>query len=86
MKAKFLKNRFGIANQRLVLFITFFRVRKFEKLNFLKLVLTQNAARIFPSGARFGAETRGPRGKRRWGAGFPLTFRRDKDYEARPPK
>jgi len=36
MEAKFLKNRLRIANESFMLLVTFFRVRKFEKLNFLK--------------------------------------------------
>jgi len=50
VEPEFLQNRFGIANQGFVLLITFFRVGKFEKLDFLELMLTENAARIFTGG------------------------------------
>ena len=63
VQAKFLKNCFGIANESLVLLVTFFRMGKFEKLNFLELMLAENAARVFPGGACFGAETSGPGGE-----------------------
>src|ERR1700722_6383368 len=63
VKAEFLQNHFGIANQSLVLLITFFRVGKFEKLNFLELMLVKNAPCIFTGRACFGAEASRPGGK-----------------------
>ena len=45
-----------------MLFITFFRMRELEKLDFLELVLAENATRVFPGGAGFGTEAGGPSG------------------------
>src|SRR5690242_15874270 len=37
-------------------------MRELEQLNFLKLVLAEDAARVFARGSRFRTETGGPRG------------------------
>src|SRR5258708_22907681 len=57
MQAEFLQDSFGVANQRFMFFVTFFRMREFEEFHFLKLMLTQNSASIFPGGASFGTQT-----------------------------
>ena len=52
----------AFANQRLVFFVAFLRMRELEELHLLKLVLAQDAARIFSRRASLGAEARRPRG------------------------
>ncbi len=47
-------------------FVTFLRMREFEKFDFLELVLPQDAARVFAGGARFGAEAGSPSGHLNW--------------------
>ena len=94
MQAKFLQNCLCIADQGLVLLITLFRVGKFEKLNFLELMLPENAACVFPGGACFRAETSGPGSKKNRQLAFrqrfvaikimKLDFRRGRKPEVRP--
>src|SRR6266478_1296514 len=60
VQAEFLENRFGVAHEGFVLFVAFFRMRELEKLDLLKLMLAEDAASVFSSGAGFGAEAGGP--------------------------
>src|SRR6266481_4945640 len=60
VQTQFLENGFRVSCERLVFFVTFFRMRELEELDFLELVLAENAARVFSSGAGFGAEAGGP--------------------------
>ena len=62
MEAEFLENDLRISYQRFVLLVAFVRMREFEELNFLELMLTKDSARVLSGGARFGAEAGRPRG------------------------
>src|SRR5882724_8422331 len=62
VQPKFLENGLRVSCERLVLFVTFSRMRELEELDFLELVLAENAARVFSGGAGFGAEAGGPGG------------------------
>src|SRR2546421_11941668 len=44
------------------LFVAFLRMGELEEFDFLKLMLAKNAAGVFSSGSRFGAEAGGPSG------------------------
>ena len=57
MQAELLQNRFRIGYQGFVLLVAFIGMREFEEFHFLKLVLAQDAPRVFPRGAGFGTET-----------------------------
>src|SRR6266436_5645204 len=60
VQPKFLENGLRVSCERLVLFVAFFRMREREELDFLELVLAENAARVFTGGAGFRAEAGGP--------------------------
>src|SRR5713226_2907125 len=60
VQPEFLENRFGIAYQRFVLLVAFFRMGELEQLDLLKLMLAQDAARVFARRTGFRAEARGP--------------------------
>src|SRR5215469_17396833 len=51
-----------MVGQGFVFLVAFFRMRELEQLNFLKLMLAEDAAGVFAGGSRFGAETSGPSG------------------------
>ncbi len=61
VQAEFLKNLFGIGDERFELLVTLFRAREFEHFNFLELVLALQAARVFSGRAGFGAKAGRPR-------------------------
>ncbi len=63
MQAQLLQNSFSVPHQRFVLLVTLLWMRELEHLHFLKLVLPQDAARIFSGRTGFRAETGGPRRK-----------------------
>ena len=58
-----LKNGFGVFGQGFVLFVAFLRVRELEQLNFLELVLAEDAPGILSRGPGFRTETSRPRGE-----------------------
>src|SRR5579884_4337041 len=60
MQAELLENGFRIPRQGFVLFVTFLRMRELEELDFLKLMLPQDAPRILSGCSSLGAETRSP--------------------------
>src|SRR5436190_3961735 len=62
VQAEFLENRFGVAYEGFVLFIAFFRMGELEELDLLELMLAEDAAGVFSSGAGFGAEAGSPGG------------------------
>src|SRR5207253_4235754 len=55
VQAEFLENGFGVAYEGFVLFIAFFRMGELEQLDLLELMLAEDAAGVFSSGAGFGA-------------------------------
>src|ERR1700722_11187548 len=61
MQPQFLQNGFRVAHQRFMLLVTFLRMRKLEQFHLLKLMLPQDAPRIFSGRARFRTEASGPR-------------------------
>ena len=62
VQAQFVKNSFGIFGQSFVLFVALLRVRKLEELDFLKLMLAENAAGVFPGGSGLRAKASRPCG------------------------
>src|SRR5712691_1553684 len=62
VQPQFLKYGFRISCKRLVLFVAFLGMSELEKLDFLKLMLAEDAAGVLSGGASFGAEAGGPGG------------------------
>src|SRR5216683_1381035 len=62
VQSQFLKYGFRISCKRLVLLVAFLRMGELEELNFLELMLAENAAGVLSGGASFGAEASGPGG------------------------
>src|SRR5690242_11618943 len=60
VQTQFLQNGLGVFGQGFVLLVAFFWVSEFEKLDFLELMLAEDAARIFSGRPGFGAEASGP--------------------------
>src|SRR6266851_8153990 len=62
VQSQFLKYGFRISCKRLVLFVAFLRMSELEKLDFLELMLAEDAAGVLSGGASFGAEASRPGG------------------------
>ena len=74
------ENLFGVAGEALVLGVGFFRASELDQLDFLKLVLADDAARVFAGCAGFGAEAWRVGGEARWASARRRGFRRDRDW------
>jgi hypothetical protein len=57
-----------------MLLVTFIRMSKFKQLNLLELMLPENAACVFPGGARFRSETGSPGGEENRKLAFRQSF------------
>src|SRR6266851_9049206 len=66
VQSQFLKYGFRVSCKRLVLFVAFLRMSELEKLDFLELMLAEDAAGVLSGGAGFGAEASRPRGDADW--------------------
>src|SRR6266705_513607 len=62
VQSQFLKYGLRISCKRLVLYVAFLRMSELEKLDFLELMLAEDAAGVLSGGASFGAEASRPRG------------------------
>jgi len=76
VQAEFFENGFGIAHQSFVLLVAFLRMREFEELDLLELVLAEDTAGVLSSGSGFGAEA-AVHASREWEVFLPGWFRPD---------
>ena len=60
MKSQPLQNCFGISDERFEFVVALFGTREFEHLDFLKLMLPFDAARVFSRSARLGPKAGRP--------------------------
>src|SRR5262249_11839964 len=66
LQTQLVQNGLAMFGQGFVLFVTFFRVRELEELDFLELMLAEDAAGIFSGGSGFRAEAGCPGGDVNW--------------------
>ena len=79
-QAEGLENLFGVAGQPLVLGVGVFGAGELDQLDFLKLMLADDAARVFAGGSGLGAEAGRVGRERRWAGGLRRGFRRDRGW------